>query len=391
MITRMVVSNFRSIGEKVTIDLGKFTVLVGINGSGKSTVCDVVRFVADSLRYSLASAIEKRNGLTAVRRYSDGKPFDVAIRLELDSAKGTGHYELLFGVQGKDLTVKVEDAFWADKETARQGEFRIERGNWKKKPAELTPVVSDGTLVLPTIAGDLRFMPLYEALVKNAIYNLYPVALREPQKPNPSRPMDEHGGNWGSILSEALKAESRNDLVEGLHAITGDVDDVRVKPLGGYLITQFRHGVAQQAGKNKERWFDAQQESDGTLRIAGILTALLQKPFPNLIGIEEPELTIHPGGIRLLTDFLRQASKSSQLILTTHSPDLLDCLEPGEVRVVHRQNGATSIATMSEEQKAQVSEKLRTLGEILRYEGIKQENLSGFGSVVAEQASWPVG
>src|SRR5258706_1544502 len=98
-----------------------------------------------------------------------------------------------------------------------------------------------------------------------------------------------------------------------LGQITGDIDDIRVSQAGGYLVAEFRHGVVKTPKGNKERakWFGAAQESDGTLRMAGIITALLQEPPLTLIGVEEPELTIHPRAIPVLYDYLCEASSKS--------------------------------------------------------------------------------
>lgn len=128
--------------------------------------------------------------------------------------------------------------------------------------------------------------------------------------------MQEHGENWTSILKSMRPKSWKPDLLAALSKIAGDIDDVRVEQLGSYQVVQLRHG-----SNGHERWFDASQESDGTLRCAGILTALLQEPPLSLVGIEEPELTIHPGAISVLYDFFVEASKHSQVLLTTHSPD----------------------------------------------------------------------
>lgn len=109
--------------------------------------------------------------------------------------------------------------------------------------------------------------------------------------------------------------------------------------------------------------------------MAGILTALLQSSSLSVIGLEEPELTVHPGALPLLCDFIREASRNRQVILTTHSPDLLDRFNVEEVRVVERQDGKTRIAPLDRGQHEAVRDHLLTLGEILRTEGLKQLQL----------------
>jgi len=74
--------------------------------------------------------------------------------------------------------------------------------------------------------------------------------------------------------------------------------------------------------------FLATSVSNGTLRALGILVALFQLADSgrtmSLIGVEEPELYIHPGAVGVLLDALREASQRGQVLVTTHSPDLLD-------------------------------------------------------------------
>jgi predicted ATPase len=94
-----------------------------------------------------------------------------------------------------------------------------------------------------------------------------------------------------------------------------------------------------------------------------------------LIGVEEPELTVHPGALPTVYDYLAQAAKRSQVLFTTHSPDLLDRVDTADVRVVERKEGATTVAPMLEEQREVVRKRLMSLGELQRTEGIKQLEL----------------
>jgi predicted ATPase len=119
--------------------------------------------------------------------------------------------------------------------------------------------------------------------------------------------------------------------------------------------------------------FEASQESDGTLRVLGILVALFQEPPPSLIVIEEPEITVHPGVLGTLADLISEASqKRSQVIITTHSPDLISKFDPKNLRVVewNYQDG-TTIAPVDETQLEIINDKLFTSGDLLRIEGLR--------------------
>ena len=148
----------------------------------------------------------------------------------------------------------------------------------------------------------------------------------------------------------------------------------RMAPVAGFLTAMFRHQPRHSDGagnRRRAKWFEADQESDGTLRVAGILTALLQDPAPRVVGIEEPELTVHVGAIRLLHDFLYAASRRTQVLITTHSPELLDLIDPDCVRVVTRHAGTTELARLHASQVDAVKQRLATLGEVARAEGLQ--------------------
>lgn len=368
MIERLSVSNYRSLGENVVLELGRFTALVGPNGSGKSNVVDVLRFVSDCMHMGLSGAITDRHGIGAVRRWSGGHPFNVAIGLQLRvNGSRQAHYSFeLRGDSAEEYRVKVEEAsIWSETE---QFHFRIEDGKWVAGPQGLIPSLDETSLALPLIGGDARFQPLVQALQRISVYSIFPDTLRAPQKYSPVKPMDGHGSNWASILKDQPKSSWKPELISALQKLTNDIEDIKVAQAASYLVVQFRH-----TSSGRPKWFDAAQESDGTLRVAGIVTALLQEPPVPVIGIEEPELTVHPGAIPLLCDFLRQASRDSQVLVTTHSPELLDQMKAEEVRVVLRGQEGTKVSPMSSPQRAAVREGLLTLGEVLRTEGLQPE------------------
>jgi len=376
MITSLTVSNFRSVGPDVRIQLGDMTALVGPNGSGKSNVVDSLRFLADVMDSGLPGAIGNRDGIKSVRRWSSGRPFNMALRAELQWESGSGAYAFeLRGDSADEYVVKREVA-----EVAQDGEaHRFERrdGAWNAGPKDIRPAVDALNLALPLVGGDERFAPLRKELADIAVYTIFPDHLREPQKYSSVRPMSRHGENWASILRDESSRAWRPELVAVLRHLTGDIVDLEVGSAAGFLVVRFRHQFAAHgngaAVTHRAKWFSAGQESDGTLRVAGIVTACLQEPAAAVLCVEEPELTVHPGAIPLLVDQLAQASRRSQVIVTTHSPELLALLDPGDVRVVFRRRGATDVAAMDPDQADAVRRGLLSLGDFLRTEGIQPE------------------
>jgi predicted ATPase len=113
--------------------------------------------------------------------------------------------------------------------------------------------------------------------------------------------------------------------------------------------------------------------SDGTLRALAALVAAFQIILPSgpgVVGIEEPETALHPAAMRALVDALDEATLRTQILLTTHSAELLDnpTIKPENVRVVQLLDGKTVIGPVDEASVEIVARKLSTLG------GLEREN-----------------
>ena len=87
-----------------------------------------------------------------------------------------------------------------------------------------------------------------------------------------------------------------------------------------------------------------------------------------LVGVEEPEIALHPAAAGVLLDALREAADNTQIIITSHSPDLLDDkdLDPGSILAVEARDGITVIAGIDEAGRSAVRDRLYTAGELLR-------------------------
>src|SRR4029077_5845885 len=124
----------------------------------------------------------------------------------------------------------------------------------------------------------------------------------------------------------------------------------------------------QKVGEERPTAFASLEMSDGTLRILGLLLAIYQPQAPSVLLIEEPEATIHPAAVEVVTQILLDASQERQVLITTHSPDILDFKEirDDQIRVVTMEQGRTIIAPMSKASRQAIREHLYTPGELLR-------------------------
>ncbi|MGI8685093.1 MAG: AAA family ATPase [Acidimicrobiales bacterium] len=370
-LTRMTVSNYRSIGEDVSIGFEPITVLVGVNGSGKSNLLDAPRFVAQALSDGLESAVEERHGFDAIRRDVGLARGTVRIRLELDHEDWTADYAIEIGAgrSRDEFTVRREHLQVVDRATRRSDSLTKNRAGgvtstWSGLEA---PVKDARNLALIAVGGDARLAPVVQALRAIETYALFPEELRRPHPPSQREYLSKFGENWPTIVRRVMATGASRDLRLSLDSVTRDIIDLRAsRPIAGLNAVEFAH---DRSGRQLQ-WFPASRESDGTLRIAGILTALVQQPPLLMIGIEEPEQTVHAGVLQLLVEFFREASTTSRVVVTTHSPDLLDLVPIEGIRVVSRIDGTTRVGRLDEGQEALVRRQLESPGGLLRSQGL---------------------
>ena len=360
-INSLTVRNYRSLAD-VTVELDDLTVLVGPNGSGKSNFLDVLRFVNDALRVGLDSALllHERGGIGSLRRYSTkGRPFDIYVSISLTLNDMNAKYDFVLGSQKRnEYVVKNENCVVGDQV------FRTENGKMVESTFDFSPAIQTRNLTLPLISSHRPFDYLYEFLTTSGYYSIFPNDLRLPQSPGSYFPLESSGKNFSSVLRELLRTSNestKKELFTNLSRLIPEVDTnepLVVMQVGSYLVTRVRYtygGI-----------FDLARESDGTIRLIGLLLALYQSPILPLVGIEEPELLIHPGVMGILCDILVEASTRQQILLTTHSPDLIARFQPDSLRWVERREGTTRIERVSLENKTVIEERLFTAGDLLR-------------------------
>jgi predicted ATPase len=224
LITAIEVSNYRSLGADLRVNLGRLTALVGANGVGKSNVADLIRFLAEALSVGLEAAIASRHGIDVVRRWSSGRPFNLSVRAELteESFSGSsGSYGFtLAGDSAEAYRLKEEQALVYDKATGASHRFQLHEGKWAEGPADPRPQVTGQSLTKTLVAGDERFAPLASALRNVCVYAVFLDTLREPQKPDTVRPMRQHGENWTTVLQGMTANGAAGELKAALAKLT---------------------------------------------------------------------------------------------------------------------------------------------------------------------------
>ena len=350
------------------------TFVVGQNGSGKSNFVDAFAFLSEAMKSPLQAVIERRGGFSAVSHRSSvrGRPANLtlAVRLERPDNDTT---RALYGIDlhpgsGDDFEVASERCHV---ETSDGLEHLFVRRtvegslDWKSSVESLAPAVEPNALALPLVGGDERFRTVSRFLSGMRTYRIEPEALRAMQDPDGGTGLRPDGRNAASVLREIQRNEEDSTRIgQLLESVVPGTVDVRPKKHGNKLTLEFtQHRMGAEPIK-----FEAFSMSDGTLRVLGLITAVFQRPSPSLLVIEEPEASMHPGAFGAILDVLRLASRSMQVVVTTHSPDILDAkwIEDRHLRILKWENGITRIGHVSQAVRSAMGRHLMGAGELLR-------------------------
>lgn len=371
LITRVALRNYKSIAA-CDVALQPLSILVGPNGAGKSNFLDALRFTAQALRFSLDHALRERGGINEVRRRSRGHPNHFGVRLEFRLPETMGFYAFEVGARPKGrYAVRKEECVCYGLDWTQEHWFRVEDGVATGSLSH-PPGVGADRLYLMQVAGYPEFRPIYDALAGMGFYNFHPEQIGELQPPDPGDLLKRDGSNIASVLS-SLKSrapESAGRVVEYLSKVVPGTVGTEPKVIGPKLTLEFR----QQVRGDEHPWrFLAENVSDGTLRVLGVLVALFQgfegEPGnAKLVGIEEPESALHPAAAGVLTDVLGEASEHVQVVLTSHSADLLDrpSISSDSIVAVTAADGETRLAPIDRTGRAALKEQLVSAGDLLR-------------------------
>ncbi len=374
LIHRVVIRNFKSIAA-CDVTVGPLTFLVGANGSGKSNFLDALRFVADSLRTSLDHALRDRGGLNEVRRRSSGHPRHFGIRLDFHLPSGArGHYAFNIGALKNAFTVQDEQCFVSHPGGPEAGNhfYAVAGGEVRRSSLAVPPAAVHDRLYLVNVSGTPAFRPVYDALSRMGFYNLNPNVIRDLQPPDPGEILTRDGTNLPSVLANLASANEplKERIEQYLAQVVPGVSGVDSKPIGPRETLEFRQQVA---GAEHPWRFLAANMSDGTLRALGVLVALFQSGSngtgtPLLIGIEEPETALHPAAAEVLIESLHDAAELRQVLVTSHSPDLLDSplVSDSEILAVLAEEGESKIGSLDEAGRSVLRDHLYTAGDLLR-------------------------
>ena len=382
--------NYKSLRD-VTFKPGDLSVLIGPNGAGKSNLCDALDFIGEIYRFGLDDAIAGRGGFERIRfrdndisgaelslsiqaslsaidlkpawkrRTDHPVPAEVLIRHEL-SIRGQsqdGHIDP-YQIAGESISYDVRPRSTSKPKPllslSRLGsdQTQVSVSAFARESLPMLAELSDDRLhdlLRATIsAGPTRslasvaeslilpIVPIAATLGTITLHQLAPSPLRAHDVPRPNPRLHRDGSNVASVVAWLKTQEPRlfSTVLNTVSTVMPTLDDIDVvhTSLKGLQLS------FQEAGF--EHSWRAEEVSDGTLRTLGLMVALID-PNTHVVVIEEPENSLHSWAIWQFMDACREAVKTKQVILTTHSPALIDQLHPENVWIVSKHDVETAI------------------------------------------------
>ena len=354
-ITHVTAHNWRNF-KNLDVAVADRLLIVGPNAAGKSNLLDLFRFLGDISRPGggLAAALEARGGLSRARCLfsRNNHKGELAIMVDLRDGEDEWRYELAIKGEkgGHNRPIVVREI------VTRNGRELLSRpdANDARDPEQLTQTH------LEQISANQEFRPIAEYFAKANYFHLVPQMIRYPQAGGASprafgssmiadmnaTPVRTRQA-WFRRIERALQS-----AVPGFETLRLEVD----KAGQPHLIAGYRNWRRNPSEQNETDF------SDGTLRLIGLLWTIISSPANGgVLLLEEPELSLNAAVVQKLASLLAMAQRgtSMQVILSTHSPELLDDegIRPGEVLVLQVTSDATVANQLSEiaEVQAQIS------------------------------------
>ncbi len=353
LIHQLKISGMLSFGpEGIDLPMEPLNVLIGPNGSGKSNFIEALALLQAAPR-DITAPVSRMGGIAEWLWKGDGAPGVASIDAVVSYPNGDMplRHVLLMGRDRESLRFddeRIENEFLHAGDSWPIVHYRFVRGglplikNLAAEPGSedrMRSLGRDTVLLDASILSQREDPELYPEigwlqtqyrrikLFRNWEFGPEAGLRRSSRADEPSTFLTERGENLPLLLSK-LRGESRQKFVHSLQQLYDGIEDFQVE-VGGGRADLFV--VERGAG---ERYIPASRLSDGTLRYMALSAILLDPEPPPLVVIEEPELGLHPDVILSIGEMLNEASRRTQLVVTTHSRVLINALEDHASSVV---------------------------------------------------------
>ena len=373
LLSKVKLERFKAAFRPDPIALQKFNVVIGRNGSGKSTLLEALQWLDDTIRYDARHACDRYFGsedLINFRSRTNLSFFSLELHWSKQNPDFTWHYNLLVENKNAVPSIYSEKLDYINKKKIKTTFIDTDKN--KQRTIKLNddsntqfPMREPDRLALSRITGQvdssLTISPAFlHSFWSNAVFlRLSPnrLAMGSPSTRKSFEPiLDEEGQMLPSLLNE-LNVRQRKELVTNLREILSGMRGVKVTGAEIGRDSRVHYQLLEQMpykGRAGKGLFEipAWMLSEGTRRITAILALLVHDPLPSLLCIEEIENGLDPWTVRKILNHLQSASdRGTQVIITTHSPWVLDSVPLDSIIHVRRTGGSTEYLKFSEQEE----------------------------------------
>jgi len=326
-LEKITIENFKSI-RKQELKLGRLNVFIGGNGTGKSNLIQVFKFLRELVNQRLAKYTQVKGGADNLLYFGRKRSRTMRFQLEFGEGDRSNAYEVLIGSTDAG-------SLFVDKETA----FYHERDKYKQPYDKVLSVGTPEALL--KMSQHISARQVMHDLDSYRVYHFHDTSDTAAVKTwcdvednRVLHPQAENLAAFLYLLQQKFPDHFRN-IVDTVRQIAPFFESFRLEPSRlntGKILLEWRE-------KGSDGYFSATSMSDGTLRFVCLATLLLQPELPAVILLDEPELGLHPAAITLLADLLGSASERTQVMVATQSVTLVNQFKPEQVWTVNREDG----------------------------------------------------
>jgi predicted ATPase len=392
-ITHLAIHNYKSL-RSIALTPVDLNVVVGANGSGKSNLADCFDFIGEIFRHGLELAIARKGGYEniAYRRQRRSKS---AMSIELTVEMAESDVRPYWRRRGKSADLRATHAFsFGASGSSIRAEFKVvaETMSFQARVSDTWQQVAnlkrnlDGSItfsapklvaegsaekdllfemfaelpefanfakrkltVLPTELLATSFsrytMVLHaftQVVSRIRVYQISPTKSREFGVPTPRPELAGNGANLPAVVDLLKKRNPREwrSVLQAMRTIVPGLSDIDVDYTSNRTLGLF----FKEEGFGRP--WSVGEVSDGTIQTLALLVAIYD-PQSKMLFLEEPENSVHPWVIRNIMTACREASKRKQIIITSHSPIVMNLVQPDELWVMWRKDGASNLEPLT--------------------------------------------
>lgn len=355
-------------GEPLT----PFTVVIGKNGTGKSTLFDAFGFIADCLSHDVETAcdLKQRGGFDRLRSLATSAPIQFEIYYRESPNERPITYELSIALDESGRPFVESEVLKQRRKGQKHGRpfpfLRLHHGKglvWAGEEAveaegeedraqesvELTDLRQLGISTLGTLKEHPRIKRFRDFLKGWYLSYFYPDAARSLPTAGPQKHLNIHGDNIGNVV-QFMEREHKDRFKHILDRIAAKIPGI--KSINTKVTDDKRVLLRFNDGAFSDPFF-AQQMSDGTLKVFAYLLLLEDPDPPPFICIKDPENGLYHKILETLAQEFREHAtgrkNAPQIFVTTHQPYFVDALSAGEVWILEKgQDGYSTVRRVSD-------------------------------------------